>query len=109
MLRKAVVLIYLTIQTLTVFSQNTLVKSPDYDNFRTGLELLDHEKYGAAREAFERFVLTGQNDLRSIDAEYYIAFSALNLFNPDAENLFQNFINKYPYHTKAASAYYDLG
>lgn len=86
-----------------------MVRTPDEEIYRTGIELLDHEKYGAAREFFQRYIDLRKGDLRSIDAEYYIALCALNLFNSDAEALFQNFIYKYPYHSKSSLAYYDLG
>jgi len=99
----------LFIVTLYAPAQNTLVRTPDEEVYRTGIELLDHEKYGAAREFFQRYIELRKGDLRTIDAEYYVALCALNLFNSDAEALFQNFIINHPYHSKASLAYYDLG
>src|SRR6478735_189156 len=87
-------------------AQNTMIKSPNEELYSSAVELLDHEKYGPAREYFQRYVELQKSDLRTIDAEYYIALCALNLYNADAENLFMNFINKHPYHSKASAAYY---
>lgn len=92
-----------------VFAQSTLVKTSDDDLFRKGLELLDKQKYGAARETFHQYILLQPGSLKSIDAEYYIAYCALSLFNSDGEERINDFIRKYPYHSKTALANYDLG
>ena len=106
---KVVICITCCLQFFSVYAQNTLVQTSDDLYYRRGLELLDKEKYGAAREAFQKYINLHPNDLLAIDAQYYSALSALNLFNPDAEYLFQSFLTKYPYHTKAGLAYYDMG
>src|SRR5690606_1029251 len=71
-------------------------------------------KYSAARKSFEEYLTAvkrsdQRQDIRVADADYYIAYCALNLFNPDAELLFKEFIRKYPWHSKAALAYFELG
>ena len=106
---KVVICITCCLQFFLAYAQHTLVKTSDDLYFRDGLELLDKEKYGAARKSFQKYIDLHPSDLLAIDAQYYSAFSALNLFNPDAEYLFHNFIAKYPYHTKAGLAYFDLG
>jgi TolA-binding protein len=109
MIKRVLVFLLFFILFQRSFAQNTLIRTSDDVPFRQGLELLDREKYSAAREFFQRYINQNKNDLRSIDAEYYIALSSLNLFNPDAEDLFKNFLFKYPTHAKAITAYYDLG
>ena len=109
MKKKVVICITCCLQFFLAYAQHSLVKTSDDLYFRDGLELLDKEKYGAARESFQKYINLHPNDLLAIDARYYSAYSALNLFNPDAEYLFQNFIAKYPYHSKAGLAYFDLG
>jgi len=109
MKKKVVICITCCLQFFLAYAQHTLVKTSDDLYFRDGLELLDKEKYGAARESFQKYINLHPNDLLAIDARYYSAYSALNLFNPDAEYLFQNFIAQYPYHAKAGLAYFDLG
>jgi len=108
MLKKLLIFSFILLTPLFVCAQNTMVKISYDQLFRDGVELLDKEKYAAARSAFEKYVGQGINDLKTIDAEYYIAFSALNLFNPDAEPLYKHFIAKYPYHAKASLAHFDL-
>lgn len=90
-------------------AQHTLVHKEENSLYLTGQELLQSQKFGAARIAFEKFIETYPRNNNVVNAEYYRAFSSLQLFNPDAEQLFEQFISKYPYHTKATSAYYDLG
>ncbi|MFN6943954.1 MAG: tetratricopeptide repeat protein [Cytophagaceae bacterium] len=109
MFKKIVLLSLFCFFVNTISAQNTLIREAEDLDFRRGLELLDREKYGAAREFFERYLEESAESLRRVEAEYYIAYSAMHLFHPDAEILFQNFLAKYPYHSKASQAYYDLG
>lgn len=96
-------------------AQNSLIESQDTERlFRASMELLDREKYSAARKSFEEYLTAvkrsdQRQDIRVADADYYIAYCALNLFNPDAELLFKEFIRKYPWHSKVALAYFELG
>jgi tetratricopeptide (TPR) repeat protein len=94
------------------YAQNTLIESsPQERQFNSGLELLNRDKFSAARNTFENFVATYQDNesIQIADAHYYIAYCALNLFNPDAEDLFTKFLEKYSWHSKAALAYFELG
>jgi tetratricopeptide (TPR) repeat protein len=99
----------LLVSHTSVVAQSTLVYTADDLPYRTGLELLDREKYSAAQKAFQDYLNLGKNDLRSVDAKYYIAISALNLANPDAEPMIERFIADYPEHPKSLMAYYELG
>jgi TolA-binding protein len=77
--------------------------------YKTGLDLMDKNQFGAARENFSEFLsTTTTTDLKRADAEYYLASCALNLFHADAEKLFSDFIAKYPSHPKSATANYDM-
>ena len=101
---------------IVFFSLISQAKAQDFvaDNdpdrfFREGLELLNKQKYGAARETFERYLAVANDDLKAIDAEYYMAFSALRLYNRDGEKMLEDFTKKYDYHPKAVLAFYELG
>lgn len=68
-----------------------------------------HENYGAARKVFSEFLdHAAPTDPRRSEAEYYQAFSALNLDHSDSEKLIDQYISHYPSTPKAATAYYDL-
>lgn len=96
----------------SVFAQKTLVyTNPDAD-FKMGLELFQKQKYGSAQKQFIKIV--GQygkepNNLVRVDAEYYSALCALELFNKDSELLLKKFIANHPESPKVQAAYFQLG
>ncbi len=74
------------------------------------LELFDKEKYAAAQEAFDRVIEThGPNDLLRIAAEYYSARCAMELYNQDAEEKMENFVQEHPDSPWLTEAYLELG
>ena len=77
--------------------------------FQKGIELIVHSEFGAARKVFTEYLEnTTPGDARRGDAEYYVAFSALNLNNNDGEKLIDNFISNNPSTPRAGTAYFDL-
>ncbi len=77
--------------------------------YKTGLQLIERKEFGAARITFEEFLTTSpKTDIRTIEAEYYKAYCALNLYNQDGEKLVEDFIQAHPNHPRSASVYYDL-
>jgi TolA-binding protein len=77
--------------------------------YQKGTELVVHENFGAARKIFTEFLTEASStDPRRGEAEYYVAFSALNLNHTDGEKLIDQYISHYPSSPKAATAYYDL-
>jgi tetratricopeptide (TPR) repeat protein len=90
-------------------AQTTLVFKADDETYRTGLELFDKGKYGAAQRAFQTYLDAGHHDLRSVEAQYYVALTGLYLDHGDAEANIERFIAAHPDHPKAISAYYELG
>ncbi len=97
---------------IAVFSQKTAIyNNPDAD-FKTALELFQKQKYGSAQKQFskieERYAADPEN-LTRIDAEYYSALCALELFHKDAELLLKEFIENHPESPQVQSAYFHLG
>lgn len=93
----------------TCQAQELLTQQKDERLFKKGIELMDRSQFGAARENFSDFISTHiAHDVKKIEAEYYLAYCALNLFHTDAEKLFSDFIAQHPTHPKAALANYDL-
>ena len=90
-------------------AQSTLHQNTENQYYRFGLELFDKQKFSAAREQFERYVEVGLDEIKKADSEYYIAYCALNLNNPDGTQLISDFVAKRPNHPKASKAYYNLG
>jgi len=104
----SILLLFVFIAVIS-YSQNLLSQQQAERRFNEGINLLDHKQYGAAREVFSEFVsITQSNDVRRADAEYYVAFCALNLYHGDAEKQIQTFIEDHPKHPKSVTANYDL-
>ncbi len=94
---------------VSVKAQNTLYEDAEDQSYRTAIELLQKQKFGAARQAFDQYVKDYPESLQSEDARYYRAYCALNLFHPDAESLYKDFVDNFDYHPKASFAYFELG
>ncbi|MCS6823983.1 MAG: tetratricopeptide repeat protein [Cytophagaceae bacterium] len=103
------VFLFFSLMCTVVLAQNTMIRTPQDEAFRTGLDLFDKKKYAAAREIFSQYLRENSNGLHTIDAEYYIACCALYLYHQDAEFLFNEFTRKYPEHTYTMQAYLELG
>jgi TolA-binding protein len=95
---------------IAAFSQKTAIyKNPDAD-FRSALELFQKQKYGSAQKQFSKIISRNEpNTLVRIDAEYYSALCALELFNKDAELLLKNFIADHPESPRTQTVYFYLG
>ena len=97
---------------MAVFSQKTAIyTNPDAD-FRSGFELFQKQKFSSAQKQFAKVVTryhNESNNLVSIDAEYYSALCALELFNKDAELLLKNFIASHPESPRVQTVYFHLG
>lgn len=92
-----------------ISAQNLVSQNGDDRLYNTGLELLQHGEYGAARQNFSELIALGTaSDLRLADAQYYEAFCALNLYHGDGTKKIEDFVDRYPSHPRSATAYYDL-
>lgn len=101
--------IFLLLFSSTVCAQNLVSQNKSERVFATGIELMQHREYGAARKSFEDYLsLSEGTDLRKADAKYYAAFCALNLYHADGEKKIEGFVRDYPDHPKAAIAYFEL-
>ena len=95
--------------TTVVSGQHQLSQTKAEQLYQKGTELVVHQNFGAARKIFSEFLDTASpTDARRGEAEYYVAFSALNLNHTDGEKLVDQYISHYPSSPKAATAYYDL-
>ncbi len=92
-----------------LFAQDQLSQNKTEKLYQSGVDLVNHSNYGAARVVFSEFLLLApSSDSRRGEAEYYIAFSALSLGHKDGEKLIDDFIDNNPSSPRASTAYYDL-
>lgn len=106
---KIALISFFLICSLLSGAQNTISYNSEDYHFKTGLELLDKKKFGAARQEFEKYLALEDDNLKAKEAEYYIAYSALRLYNSDGEKLVAQFVEENQDHPKALLAYYELG
>ncbi|HEX5170614.1 MAG TPA: tetratricopeptide repeat protein [Cyclobacteriaceae bacterium] len=103
------VIILLLITAENGFAQNQLSQTKAERLYAKGMELVQHGNFGAARETFSEFLsASSSHDSRRAEAQYYVAFSALNLGHEDGEKLIDHFIENNPSSPRASTAYYDL-
>ncbi|HEX8517074.1 MAG TPA: tetratricopeptide repeat protein [Bacteroidia bacterium] len=108
---KSLVLIFILFFGAAASAQQTLIHTHGDPEFSTAIELYQKEKFGAAQKSFVK-VIGSHNDPNSlvrIDAEYYNAICAIELFNKDGELYLKQFVNDHPESPKVKSAYFYLG
>ena len=79
--------------------------------YRSALDLFEKQKYSEAEDAFDKIVSTSKdkNNLFTVDAEYYAALCAMELFHKDAETRLKQFLADYPESPKCRQVYFQLG
>jgi len=110
MKRIFLVLLLLPLCYVSVAQKTTIYLDGDRE-YRAGLELYDKKKYGAALKSFQNIIETHKNpkSLLRIDAEFYAAACAIELFNKDGEWRMKKFIDAHPESNKVVGGYFYLG
>ena len=98
-------------------AQQTLIHYDPGQLYQTGQELFSKEKYASAQAIFEKIIQrererTSSHTLESdvvINAEYYFALCAVELYRSDAEYLLNNFLQDHPENPRAGSIHFVLG
>ncbi|MBK21110.1 MAG: hypothetical protein CMP63_02160 [Flavobacteriales bacterium] len=110
-LKKITAVLVLLIFTSLSNAQQSLVYAHENADFKRAKELFTAKKYVAAQRKFKK-VYDKINEPHSevkMNAEYYVALCALELFNQDAEYLFVRFIEHHPQSPKVRRARFQLG
>lgn len=94
-----------------VAGQRTSVYDKPEADFRLAMELFNKEKFGAARNIFEKTIqsIDDKDSKIRINAQYYKAICAVELFHPDAEKLLTAFVTNNPTHSLQSSASFQMG
>jgi TolA-binding protein len=93
----------------SLFAQRTEIYEADLRYYNRALELFNKEKYAVAQKHFLWYAQFSKDRETRINAEYYAGVCAMELFNPDAINLLNGVAIKYPEHSKAQPALFNLG
>ena len=95
---------------LSSFAQKTLIYTDKDADFKLGMELFAKEKYGPAQKVFQKVIESNRPQTEErVDAEYFSAICALELFNDDAEHLLTQFVQKHPESKHIKMAYFNMG
>jgi len=90
-------------------AQKTAIQLDPEALFKQGVELCDKAQFTSAQKAFDDYVRLQPKGLISVDARFYAAVCAIELFHKDAEWRMKQFIEKYPESTKTYLANFYLG
>lgn len=101
----------LLLSSLFVVAQKTIIYTDDYKSYRDAQELYDKEKYSAAQIKFQETIYNIDNiqDEVRVNAEFYYAVCALELFHKDTEVLLNRFVLDHPDHPKSEKVHFQLG
>ena len=93
------------------WAQETSYYTSGLDKYRKGVELFEKEKYASSRDVFEDFIEhnTKQAKKLIVDAHYYRALCAVELFNNDAEFLLSHFLVEFPESPRIKELYFVMG
>jgi tetratricopeptide (TPR) repeat protein len=97
--------------TTGISAQQTQVYTSPDAQFRHALDLFEKEKYVQAQEEFNKIVFTAtdKKNLYAVDAQYYSALCAFELFHKDAEIQLKQFLQDHPESPKCARVRFYLG
>lgn len=106
-MRKAIFAI-LFFSSYVGFGQATLQQFLPEELYSEGTDMMTNADYGSARQYFERYLETGDNQYQE-QAEYNIAICALSLYHLDGEKLVNQFIEDHPTSQRALMARFEIG
>lgn len=104
-------LLSLCVITIGLVAQRTSIYREPEAAYRSGMDLFEKEKYGAAQKDFAYVIENEPNPiaLLRVNAEYYDALCALELYNGDAEFKFTEFLRQHPSSSRVNLINYQLG
>ena len=103
-------LLFILLSGELVAQKTAIYKDPEAA-YRSGIDLFEKEKYGAAQKDFT-FVIQNESNpisMLRVNAEYYDALCALELYNGDAEYKFTEFLRQHPSSSRVNLINFQLG
>ena len=102
--------LFVLIGCLNLHAQQSLVFTAANPDFRNAMDLYQKEKFVPAQQHFQK-AIESISDVHSeirIDAEYYAALCAVEMFHANAEPMLKKFIEDHPESPHLVSAYFNL-
>lgn len=104
----ASLLLFLFISFSNLFAQQSAAYTNELVKFDRALKLYNNEQYLAAQNLFDQVKDETNDEKIKSDAAYYIANAAVRLGQTGADQLMQDFVERYPTSTKRNSAFLDV-
>jgi len=108
---RTVLILFFAVNLLTGYSQQTAKYDDPQSVYNSAVDLFQKEKYGAAQESFSELIESIQNPFSPmrINAEYYDAICALELYHPDAAYKLNQFVINHPTNSRKNGVSFQLG
>jgi len=106
--RKASLLVVFLLSISSIFAQQTAIYTNNLVEYNRALELYNNQQYLAAQTIFDEVKDDTEDEKIKSDCAYYIANAAVRLGQPGADDLMQEFVERYPTSTKRNSAFLDV-
>ena len=109
-LQRLSLILFVIISCNNIQAQRSLVFTAANPDFRNGMDLYQKEKFVPAQQYFQK-AIESIRDVHSevrIDAEYYAALCAVEMFHANAEPMLKKFIEDHPETSHLVSAYFNL-
>ena len=90
------------------FSQQSAVYTNALSDYNRALELYNNQQYLAAQALFDEVQDEVDDERIKSNCAYYIANAAIRLNQPGADELMEDFVERYPTSTKTNAAYLDV-
>ncbi|HET8829781.1 MAG TPA: tetratricopeptide repeat protein, partial [Pelobium sp.] len=94
--------------SLQVFPQQSAIYTNDLADYNRALELYNNRQYLAAQTLFDQIQDEIEDESIKANIAYYIANAAIRLGQPNADQLMEDFVERYPTSTKRNSAFLDV-
>ncbi|MFO7720527.1 MAG: tetratricopeptide repeat protein [Gillisia sp.] len=105
---KAPLFVVFFLAITSLFAQQSAIYTNSLVKFNRALELYNNQQYLAAQTLFGDVKDETDDEKIESDCAYYIANAAVRLGQPGADDLMQNFVERYPTSTKRNSAFVDV-
>ena len=109
--KKLVISLIIMVLSQFAIAQKTAIYDQPGANYQLALELYNKQQFGSSQHLFQKTIeeIDDMYSIMRIDAEYYKALCAVELFNEDAELLLLDFIEIHPESMHLKHIYFQLG
>ncbi|HBH06807.1 MAG TPA: hypothetical protein DDX92_09410 [Flavobacteriales bacterium] len=99
------------LSTAVLHAQQSLKYEKSNHLYEQAMDLYQKQKYGSAYRAFDKLTIELSDNQHEtyVNAYYYKALCAMNLFNRDADYLLRQFVTDHPESPRVKNAYFQLG